>query len=207
MTNQNLCSLKNNIQEQLCQTDIYLIDQILKGRYNCTDKILDAGCGNGRNMNWFLQNGYDITGIDMNMEVINFLKDKYKTLPIGRFIVSTTDSTNFADDYFHHIISSAVLHFANNSIHFNKMIAELARIVKPEGSLFIRMASNIGIEEKVIPVADGVYLIPDGTKRFLLTRTLLADFMQQNKLVFIEPLKTVNVDDTRCMSTLVLQKK
>ena len=158
-------------------------------------------------MNWFLQNGYDITGIDMNMEVINFLKDKYKTLPIGRFIVSTTDSTNFADDYFHHIISSAVLHFANNSIHFNKMIAELARIVKPEGSLFIRMASNIGIEEKVIPVADGVYLIPDGTKRFLLTRTLLADFMQQNKLVFIEPLKTVNVDDTRCMSTLVLQKK
>lgn len=82
----------------------------------------------------------------------------------------------------------------------------MVRILKPGGTIFIRMTSDIGIESKVVHIAEGVYLIPDGSNRFLLTRSLLTACMQQNKLSFLEPLKTVNVDDTRCMSTLLLQK-
>jgi len=86
------------------------------------------------------------------------------------------------------------------------MIAEMVRVLKPLGSLFIRMTSDIGIEDKVQPVYDGVYNIPDGSRRFLLTRTLLDDVMQTNGLSFLEPLKTVNVNDVRCMSTVVLAR-
>ena len=39
-----------SVQELIGNTDIYLIDQIMKNRYNQQDKILDAGCGNGRNL-------------------------------------------------------------------------------------------------------------------------------------------------------------
>jgi ubiquinone/menaquinone biosynthesis C-methylase UbiE len=179
----------------------------MKGRYKAADKILDAGCGTGRNMHWFLQNNFNIYGTDISDEAISYLKNKYPDLPADKFLVSAVEETFFPDDHFDHIFSSAVLHFANSTAHFNKMMTEMVRTLKPGGTLFIRMTSDIGIEDKVAHIADGVYLIPDGSKRFLLTRSLLAGCLLQNNLSFIEPLKTVNVDDIRCMSTLILQKK
>jgi tellurite methyltransferase len=195
----------NNLQSILGHMDIYLIDQIMKGRYNPSDLILDAGCGSGRNLHWFLQNGYHINGIDIDEVAIKTLQEKYPGSKNG-FRVASIEQAGFPDNFFDHIICSAVLHFAKATAHFNAMLAELVRMVKPGGSVFIRMTSDIGIEERVELVADGVYNIPDGSARFLLNRQLLADCMAQYNLSFLEPLKTVNVDDNRCMSTLLLQK-
>lgn len=178
----------------------------MKGRYDPADTILDAGCGTGRNMHWFLQNNFNIYGTDISGDAVRDLVNKYPDLPADKFLVSSVEETSFPDGHFDHIICSAVLHFANSTAQFNKMMIEMTRILKPGGTLFIRMTSDIGIENKVEHIADGVYRIPDGSKRFLLTRSLLAGCMQQNNLRFIEPLKTVNVDDVRCMSTLMLQK-
>lgn len=190
----------------LGQTDIYLIDQIMKGRYKPADTLLDAGCGNGRNMYWFLNNGFNIKGIDENADAIRQLKLQYPHLPEDSLLVSSIENIAFADNHFDHIICSAVLHFAKNTVHFNWMLAALVRVLKPGGSLFIRMTSDIGIEDKVAFIGDGVYIIPDGSTRFLLTKQLLAACLQQNNLSLGEPLKTVNVDDIRCMSTLLLHK-
>ncbi len=187
-------------------TDIYLIDQIMKGKYNENEIILDAGCGEGRNMKWFLQNNYKIFGTDINEGAIHNIKSWYPQLLENRFIISAIEETIFNNGYFDHILCVAVLHFAKNTIHFKKMLAALVRILKPGGTLFIRMASDIGIEKKVECISDGVYNIPDGTQRFLLTKKILADCLLQLNLKLAEPLKTVNVNDERCMSTLLLQK-
>jgi tellurite methyltransferase len=197
--------MNNNVELLLGQTDIYLVDQFMKGRYKPGECILDAGCGGGRNMHWFLQNHFNITGIDENENTIEQLKEKYRDAGVY-FKVAPLYDSGFADNSFHHIICSAVLHFAKSTAEFISMFAELVRILKPGGSLFIRMASDIGIEDKVELIADGVYQVPDGSTRFLLNRQLLADCMQQNNLSFAEPVKTTNVDDVRCMSTLVLLK-
>lgn len=53
-----------SIHDLIGDTDIYLLDQIMKGRYNANDKILDAGCGNGRNLHWFLLYNISVYGID-----------------------------------------------------------------------------------------------------------------------------------------------
>jgi tellurite methyltransferase len=197
----------NSISALLGRTDIYLIDQIMKGRYVEGDKILDAGCGGGRNMHWFVQNNFDIYGIDSSEAAIVNLRNQYPTLPAENLRVSLIEELPFPDNYFDHVISSAVLHFAANAAHFKEMIGEMVRVLEPGGTLFIRMTSDIGIEDKVKLLPNGNHLIPDGSMRFLLTRTLLAECMQQFKISFLEPLKTVNVDDMRCMSTLMLQKK
>ena len=196
----------NSLQELAGDTDIYLLDQIMKGRYRETDKILDAGCGGGRNLHWFLKEGIEIYGIDQNAVAIDALKIANPLLAADRFQPSPVQRIPFENNFFDHVISSAVLHFANSLSQFQAMMAEMVRVLKPGGSLFIRMTSDIGIENKVSLVNDGVYLIPDGSTRFLLTRSLLSDILQQYSLSFIEPFKTVNVDDMRCMSTLVLQK-
>ncbi len=195
----------NPIEEVIGSTDIYLVDQIMKGRYKAKDTILDAGCGYGRNLHWFLRNNVVIYGVDQDVNAIHDLQRRHPAVA-ERFRQSAVEKIPFEDDQFDHIISSAVLHFAKDTTHFRQMIAEMVRVVKPSGSLFIRMTSDIGIEDKVRLVGDGVYEIPDGSRRFLLNRALLADIMRKNGLSFLEPLKTVNVNDLRCMSTVVLTR-
>ena len=144
-----------------------------------------------------------IYGVDQNENAIDDLRRRHPQWA-ERFRHAPVEQLPFDDNSFHHIISSAVLHFARNIAHFHAMLAEMVRVLQPNGSLFIRMTSDIGIEEKVSPVGEGVYQLPDGSTRFLLTRPLLAEVMQKYRLAYLEPLKTVNVNDIRCMSTLVL---
>lgn len=196
----------SSLQELVGNTDIYLLDQILKGRYRHKDKILDAGCGAGRNLQWFLKEGIEIYGTDLNSVAIDELKFANPLFPADRFQSCPVEQLPFKNNFFDHVISSAVLHFAESVSQFHAMMVEMVRVLKLRGSLFIRMTSDIGIENKVKLITDGVYLIPDGSTRFLLTRSLLTDILQQYPLSFAEPFKTVNVDDIRCMSTLVFQK-
>jgi ubiquinone/menaquinone biosynthesis C-methylase UbiE len=186
--------------------DIYLLDQVMKGRYQPHQKILDAGCGGGRNMKWFLQNDFEIYGVDSSQAAIIHLKDVNQSLPSPRLQVAGLEKLPFEENYFDHVICSAVLHFANDVDHFKKMLSEMLRVLSPNGSLFIRMASDIGIEDKVKLISNGNYQIPDGSMRFLLTRPLLGECMSEFNFLFLEPLKTTNVNDQRCMSTLMLQK-
>ncbi|MEO8821827.1 MAG: class I SAM-dependent methyltransferase [Ginsengibacter sp.] len=194
------------LHEIVGNTDIYLLDQIMKEKYRKSDTILDAGCGGGRNLFWFLKNEIDIYGVDNDATAINYIKSNYPNLDRKKFIVAEIDNLPFDINFFDHLISSAVLHFAKSTSHFKNMMKEMTRVLKPNGSLFIRMTSNIGIENKVRLVKNGVYDIPDSSTRFLLTPTLLNNLLVENNLSLAEPLKTVNVDNLRCMSTLVLIK-
>ncbi len=195
-----------SLQALVGHTDIYLLDQMLKCRYLPGETILDAGCGNGRNLHWFLLNDFNCYGIDNNRAALEELSTLYPSLPVDKIVVAELETMPFADAYFDHILSSAVLHFARGVTHFCAMLEEMVRVLKPAGSLFIRMTFNIGIEDAVVLIGDGVYLVPDGSTRFLLTRELLETLLTHYPLALLEPVKTVNVDDTRCMSTLVLQR-
>ena len=177
----------------------------MKGHYAPGSVVLDAGCGEGRNLHWFLQAGLPVFGTDINVAAISHLRSQYPHLPPDRFRAEPVEAMSFAGETFDHVVSSAVLHFAENKDHFFAMLRDMLRVLRPGGSLFIRMASDIGIEEKVQPLGNGVFALPDGRTRFLLTRSLLQQVLQQWEVTLLEPFKTVNVADMRCMSTLVLQ--
>jgi 2-polyprenyl-3-methyl-5-hydroxy-6-metoxy-1,4-benzoquinol methylase len=199
--------MNRSIHEILGNTDIYLVDQIMKGRYKQGELVLDAGCGGGRNLYWFVQNGFSVYGVDADAAAIDNMKQVYTAITPDHFRVETVESLSFQSNYFDHVISSAVLHFANDPDHFFAMMREMLRVLKPGGSLFIRMASDIGLEKKVVPAGHGVYYLPDGSTRFLLTRKLLQKVAKDFAVVLLEPFKTVNVSDLRCMSTLVLARE
>jgi ubiquinone/menaquinone biosynthesis C-methylase UbiE len=190
------------IESLFGKIDIYLIDQILKNRYALKDSILDAGCAEGRNLKWFYANKFDIYGIDTDEKRLKKAKFNYPN-STSNFKVGSIDALPYGENKFDHIICSAVLHFAKNEQHFFKMFTELVRVLKPKGTLLIRVASNIGLD------GNTPYLKESSTNRegtFYLTRTNIKSIQEKYNLELIEPIKTTNVEDKRAMTTLVLRK-
>lgn len=197
----SLINLKQNIED----VDIYILDQILKDRYHPDDKILEAGCGNGRNLKWFYKNGFEIHGSDINSKRLENCKTIYAEQK-EHFIEAKLEQMPYESDSFEHIICIAVLHFANDINQYLKMFEELLRILKPQGSLLIRTATNIGIENQVREMSNGVFNLPDGSTRFLLTNEILHSLESDNRFKWIENVKTTIVKDKRAMTTLVIKK-
>lgn len=196
----------------LCETfgdiDIYLFDQIQKGRFAPGMKILDAGCGGGRNIVWLLQNGFDVSAIDIDQRSVDRVQALAKrhapNLAPESFQIATLDSIPFPDQRFEWVICNAVLHFAEDRAQFDRWLAELWRVLKPGGIFFARLASSIGIEKLLIPTANGRYMMPDGTERFIVNEQILKDATKSVSGRFLEPIKTTNVENLRCMTTWVL---
>jgi len=193
------------LKEHIKDVDIYILDQILKDRYQSGAKILDAGCGSGRNLRWFYQPDYEIYGTDTNKDQLKFCQELYEKQK-NNFKYSDIEETPYESNYFDHVICIAVLHFAKDLNQFLKMFDELLRILKPQGSLLIRTATNIGIENQVQKMSNGVFNLPDGSTRFLLTADILKDLEEDNRFKWIENVKTTIVQNKRAMTTLVLQK-
>lgn len=190
--------------------DIYLFDQIQKGRFAPGMKILDAGCGGGRNIVWFMRNGFDVCAIDVDKSVVSTIRDLAKSLAPGlspeNFQTATLESIPFPDEAFDWVICNTVLHFAEDRAQFDRMLAELWRVLKPGGMFFARLASSIGIEDLLVPTSNGRYNMPDGTERFIVNEQILKDATAGVGGRFLEPIKTTNVENLRCMTTWVLVK-
>ncbi|MDG1476045.1 MAG: methyltransferase domain-containing protein [Vicingaceae bacterium] len=198
-----------SIKKQLQNTDIYLIDQILKGRFKNTKLVLDAGCGTGRNLSYFLQNGLHVYGLDSDEKKIeqtkqNALKINPST-PLSNFKVATAEQIPFTEN-FDLIICNAVLHFSKNKEQFDEILFSLWSKLNDNGILFIRLASNIGIEKLVKPLSNGNFQLPDNTKRYLVSESDLLNYTKNLNAELIEPIKTTNVQSLRCMTTWILRK-
>jgi ubiquinone/menaquinone biosynthesis C-methylase UbiE len=199
-----------NLCEQFGDIDIYLFDQLLKGRITPPMSVLDAGCGGGRNIVYFLREGFSVFAVDSNPESIQRVSSLASGLaphlPPTNFQVANVSEMPFPDESFDLVISSAVLHFAEDKRRFDRMIEEMWRVLKQDGILFARLASSIGIEKLVKPVGNGRYLLPDGTERFLVDERMIAEATERLAAKRLELLKTTNVENLRCMTTWVLAK-
>lgn len=176
--------------------DVYLLDQIFKGRIDSDSIVLDAGCGSGRNSIPLLELGFDVKSIDpLKQDFVQFQSS---------FLKSTIEEFE-TEDRFDFIICNAVLHFSVNHEHFNKVFQKLVSLLNDDGILFIRMTSDIGISTQK-ELSDGVFHLKDGSTRYLITRAEIASICEQHQLTLIDPVKTTLVEDLRAMTTIVLKK-
>jgi SAM-dependent methyltransferase len=111
----------------------------------------------------------------------------------------------FPDAFADVVLCNSVLHFARDEHHFRAMLAELWRALKPGGMLFCRLGSRIGMDFQRI--RGNIFLIPDGSKWFLVDQQMLLDLVEELNAVQVDPLKTTIVQDYRCMTTWVLRKR
>jgi tellurite methyltransferase len=198
-----------DLRELFGDIDIYLFDQLLRGRIRSSARILDAGCGGGRNLVYFLRAGFDIYGVDASAEAIESVRALAAALAPGlgpgRFTVQPVETMAF-DGSADVVISSAVLHFARGHEHFDAMLGASWRAVAPGGLFFCRLASSIGMEERMAPIGDGRFRLPDGSVRYLVDAPMLVERTERLGGTLIDPLKTTVVQDQRCMTTWVMRK-
>lgn len=201
-----------NVQQlnnELGNIDLYLLDQILKDRFPADAKILDAGCGEGRNLTYFLNNRYDVYGIDQNEDAIRMLHfilgSKYPQVSKSNFTVGSLSDLPYGEESFDYITCSAVLHFSSSHEHFWSMFDQLNHVLKKGGQLFIRMTSEFGLDNLTID-KNGQADLKDGSIRYLLTQSSLDRVLNVYDYELIEPVKSVLVSDMRSMSTLILRK-
>ncbi|MEO8337118.1 MAG: class I SAM-dependent methyltransferase [bacterium] len=198
------------LRAQLGDIDIYLFDQLLRGRIVEGMRVLDAGCGSGRNLVFMLRAGMDVHGVDENPDAIAAVRRQAALLaphaPAERFSAEPVDAMSFPNESMDVVVSSAVLHFARDEAHFARMVNEMWRVLAPGGLLFCRLASSIGIESHVKSVGNRRYLLPDGSTRFLVDAQYLLEHTARLGGELLDPLKTTVVHGMRSMTTWVVRK-
>lgn len=199
-----------NLQEWFGGIDVYLFDQLLKGNIRPDMRLLDAGCGGGRNLIYFLRSGYDVCGVDESStsiaQVRRVAAALAPNLPPDNFRVEAVEQMSFESASFAVVVSSAVLHFARDEDHWQRMVAEMWRVLKPGGIFFARLASSVGIEEEIELLEGRRYHLPDGSERFLVDEPLLLRTTTSLGGEWLEPFKTVVVANMRSMSNWCLRK-
>lgn len=204
-------SVSPEIIRRLSGIDIYLFDQLLRGRIPREARILDAGCGGGRNIRYLLDAGYDVAAVDADAvsvdEVRRLAAELNPSLPASNFRREAVEALTFDDASFDVVVSIAVLHFARDDAQFEAMLRSMARVLRRGGAFFCRLASNIGMETRMIPRGGRRHLMPDGSERYLVDEALLLEWTHRLGGRLLDPLKTTIVQDQRCMTTWVLRKE
>jgi SAM-dependent methyltransferase len=199
-----------DLRDQFGDIDIYLFDQLQRGRIAPGMRIIDAGCGGGRNLVYLLRHGFDVAACDRDynsVEAVRALASRLAPqLPGGNFRVEPIEAMSFPDACADVVLASAVLHFAHDDEHFRAMVSQLWRVLKPGGMLFARLASSIGLEDRVRPVRGRVHRLPDGSERYLVDEAFLLRLTSELGGELLDPLKTTVVQDQRSMTTWVLRK-
>lgn len=80
------------------------------------------------------------------------------------------------------------------------------RVLKSGGLLFCRLASVIGMENRMRRLTGRRFLLPDGSERYLVDEGLLVDFTRELGGRLLDPIKTTIVQNQRCMTTWVVRK-
>lgn len=198
-----------SIQEQFGQIDIYVFDQILRGNIAPGMRVLDAGCGYGRNLVYLLREGCEIFALDADVDGVEHVRQLSAALntrlPAENFQVGSIERIPFPDGFADVVICSSVLHFARDDRHFRAMLAELWRVLRPGGMLFCRLGSRIGMDFE--RVRGNVFIVGDGSEWFLVDEQMLLGLTEEMNGVLVDPLKTTIVQDYRCMTTWVTRKR
>jgi tellurite methyltransferase len=200
-----------SLADRFGQIDIYLFDQLLRGRITPGMKVFDAGCGGGRNLVYLMREGYDVYGADTHPAAIASVRQLASALaphlPAENFRQESLDRLSFAEGFADVVLSSAVLHFAESDAHFGAMLRGTWRMLKPGGLFFCRLASLTGIATDARPLGHGRYLLPDGSERYLIDDDRLLALTASLDATLLDPIKTTVVHAQRAMTTWVARKR
>ncbi len=200
----------SSLRDWFGDIDIYLFDQIIRGQIRPGMRVLDAGCGSGRNLVYLMREGYDVAGVDQSEAAVSATRALAARLAprlaADAFRVEAVEDLSFDAASFDVVIASATLHFARDDAQFRAMVDAMWRTLRPGGLLFARLASTIGMPASRFRSLGGRrFALPDGSERYLVDEDMLMAETARLGGALVDPLKTTVVQNARCMTTWVLR--
>ena len=189
--------------------DLELLDQLLKGRFNDRHRLLEIGCGQGRNIIPFLNLKKAIYGIDLddkNIALCNIFANSLGENP-SFFSKAHAHTLPFENGFFDAVINCRVMHFAKNNHDFKQQWEEQFRVLRKGGFLYLSMDTSIHNEE-IVQRTDGERSwLNDQSERLLLSEQLFDLVDLHSGFQLLEPLKTLRFDQDHAHAILCLHKK
>ena len=172
--------------------------------------MLDAGCGAGRNLPYFLRRGFDVRAVDADAAAIDSVRRLVASLnpalPPDQIHCGSLDRLPWKDGSRRTRSSAAPFCTSRATTRaFAEMLEEMWRVLAPGGLFFARLATSIGLERQ-LSSSTGRVRLPDGSERFVVDERTLLDWTSRLGGTLADPLKTTNVQNARCMTTWVMQK-
>lgn len=101
-------------------------------------RILDIGCGNGRNIIPFAKAGFECHGVDFSMRMTELAKGSFKKAGLkAEFKVAHAIKLPYASEEFDYCLSIAMLHHIKGEEERKKALAEMRRVLKPGGKALL----------------------------------------------------------------------
>lgn len=114
--------------------------------------VLDAGCGPGRDSEYFDQHGLRVTGIDLSKKLLSLAKRKVFH---ATFIKQDLRKLEFPDLTFDGIWACASLHHLKRT-DMPYVVSRFFNILKPGGVMFISVKEGIGEEDVIESLSSGL---------------------------------------------------
>lgn len=157
---------------------------LIKGK-----KVIDLGCGAGRDAAIFIENGFDYTGIDASAGMLKVARAR---APKGKFQQMDFSATTFSDGVFDGFWAAAsFLHIPKKDV--SSILQEARRITKNGGVGFISLKEKTGMDEGMID--EDKY---GGISRYFsfYARDEFKDILEQNGFSVVK-ISTHTEDDER----------
>jgi len=191
------------LNNKLGDLDLQLLDFLLKGHIPTAGRVLDAGCGAGRQLLYFLQNGYPTDAIDKSISEVratNLVSRAIVQKDVAK--VGLLEALPFQDGAFEFIICSRVVHFAQDEDQWEEMLEELRRVLCKTGRLYLSSASTMGVEPYLSKMENGLYTMPNGAIRFAVNPERIKRMLSKWKEVV--PYRTMVLSDQSAETTFLL---
>jgi len=142
-------------------------------RVRSGEKLLDAGCGEGRHCFGALDRGAHVVGLDLDLaslkaNSLNLKQHASECDRLGALIHGNTFQLPFADGTFDKVICSEVMEHVHD---YRGAARELARVTKPGGCLAITIPTATS-ESLYLHVGDDYFESPGGHIRIFRPRQL-----------------------------------
>lgn len=135
-------------------------DLILKHDYR-DKKVLDLGCGDGRNMGLLSNLGMQVYGTEITKEICELVMSRMHGFGIKSDIrMGRNNSLPFDDVFFDYVVASASVYYTDAGTTFEDNMKEIMRVLKPNGHIvFSLVHPDSYILDGAQEISDGHYII------------------------------------------------